>query len=116
MPRIIRRALSLNNFYIIKGDYKPDGATLHINISAKELWDFISEILTLGLGCVKSGGRYLTHVSGKAVPATRETFRETVMAVSRNIGIEVSISFSEAFVPSFMESWVFAQITVVTPA
>ena len=87
-----------------------------MNISAKKLWDFISEILTLGLSCVRPGGRYLTHVSGKAVPATRETFRSTVMEVSRNTGIEVNISFSEAFVPSFMESWVFAQITVVSPA
>ena len=87
-----------------------------MNISAKKLWDFISEILTLGLSCVRPGGRYLTHVSGKAVPATRETFRSTVIEVSRNTGIEVNISFSEAFVPSFMESWVFAQITVVSPA
>ena len=87
-----------------------------MNISAKKLWDFISEILTLGLSCVRPGGRYLTHVSGKAVPVTRETFRSTVMEVSRKTGIEVNISFSEAFVPSFMESWVFAQITVVTPA
>ena len=106
--------MSLNNFYIIKGDYKPDGATLHINISAKELWDFISEILSLGLGCIKPGGRYLTHVSGKAVPASKETFRTTVMEISKKTGIEVNISFSEAFVPSFMESWVFAQITVLT--
>ena len=86
----------------------------NINISAKHLWDFISEILSLSLVCVKPGGRYLTHVSGKALPATRETFRNTVVEVSRNVGIEVNISFTEAFVPSFMESWVFAQITLVT--
>ena len=77
---------------------------------------YIEGFPPLALNCVRPGGSYLTHVSGKAVPATRETFRQTVTEVASNIGREVNITFSEAFVPSFMETWVFAQITVNKPS
>jgi len=81
---------------------------------AKELWDFISKILKLGLSSVKTGGKYLTHVSGKAVPGVRDTLQDKVYLIAASLGREVDINFSEAFVPSFMETWVFAQVTLKT--
>ena len=82
------------------------------NISASSLWDFISRILRLGLASVRTGGRYLTHVSGKALPATRDKFREKLTEVAESLGRQIDVQFTEAFVPSFMEVWVFSQITL----
>ena len=28
-------------------------------------WEFLARVLKLGLSCVRPGGKYLTHVSGK---------------------------------------------------
>ena len=86
----------------------------YIFVLAKELWDFISKILKLGLSSVKTGGKYLTHVSGKAVPGVRDTLQDKVYLIAASLGREVDINFSEAFVPSFMETWVFAQVTLKT--
>ena len=87
---------SINEYYLI----------------GKDVWDFISLILELSFSCIKPGGKYLTHVSGKAVPKSKELFLEKVKEAAVKAGRNIDISTSEAFVPSFMEVWVFAQITV----
>ncbi len=61
---------------------------------------------------MRTGGRYLTHVSGKALPATRDKFREKLTEVAESLGRQIDVQFTEAFVPSFMEVWVFSQITL----
>lgn len=81
---------------------------------AKELWDFIAKILKLSLSRVKKGGQYLTHVSGKSLPAVRKTFEAKVEEIAETLNRKVTINFSEAFVPSFMEAWVFSQVTVIS--
>ena len=69
-------------------------------------------ILELSFFCIKPGGKYLTHVTGKAAPRGVEMFTEKVKEAAAKVGRPVDINFSEVFVPSFMEVWVFAQITV----
>ena len=81
-------------------------------ITGKDVWDFISQILELSFSCIKTDGKYLTHVTGKAVPASKEMFRQKVEQTARRLERNIEISFTEAFVPSFMEVWVFAQITL----
>ena len=44
----------------------------------------------------------------------RESFSRKVAEVAGELGREVDITFTEAFVPSFMEVWVFAQIAMKT--
>ena len=61
---------------------------------------------------MRTGGSYLTHVSGKALPATRDKFREKLAEVAESLGRQIDVQFTEAFVPSFMEVWVFSQITL----
>ncbi len=70
-------------------------------------------MLVLSLSCLLQGGKYLTHLTGKAVPHTRETFKALVDRVAAARGLKVQVTFSEAFVPSFMEVWLFAQVTLV---
>ena len=94
------------------GHFKFSHTFKSFNISASSLWEFISRILRLGLASVRMGGKYLTHVSGKALPATREKFREKVTEVAESLGRDIDVQFTEAFVPSFMEVWVFSQITL----
>lgn len=78
----------------------------------KDVWDFISLILEMSFSCIKPGGKYLTHVTGKAAPKGVEMFTEKVKEAATKIGRPVDIKFSEVFVPSFMEVWIFSQIIV----
>ena len=41
-------------------------------------------------------------------------YRDAVERAATSLGRQVEISFTEAFVPSFMEVWVFAQIAMKT--
>ena len=50
------------------------------------------------------------HVLGKSCPGVVENFRSRLEDVAGNLGRNIEINFSEAFVPSFMETWIFAQI------
>ena len=85
---------------------------LIIFIAGKDVWDFISRILELSFLCIQPGGKYLTHVTGKAASASKQMFREKVKEAARKAEKDVDIFFTEAFVPSFMEVWVFAQIMI----
>ena len=69
-------------------------------------------ILEMSFSCIKPGGKYLTHVTGKAAPKGVEMFTEKVKEAATKIGRPVDIKFSEVFVPSFMEVWIFSQIIV----
>lgn len=75
-------------------------------------WDFISQILGLSFGCLRPGAKYLTHISGKSVPLVQKQFTEKVNAVAERLGFSCSVEFTEAFVPSFMEVWIFAQVSL----
>ena len=86
--------------------------SLIISLAGKDVWDFISLILEYSLISLKSGGKYLTHVTGTAASASKEVFRENLKEAAKKADKDVNISFTEAFVPSFMEVWVFAQITI----
>ena len=61
---------------------------------AKELWDFIAKILRLSFSRVKIRGKYLTHVSGKSLPAVRKTFQSKVEEISCQLNRNVVVEFS----------------------
>ena len=72
------------------------------------MWEFIERIVRLGVSCVSPGGKYMTHVTGKSVPHVLDKFLDLVKKIT---GDTCHVDISEAFVPSFMEVWVFCQIT-----
>jgi len=75
-------------------------------------WDFLRRILSLSFSCLRPGAKYMTHLTGKAVPSAGEDFQQRSEAEAARLGLSTSVTFSEAFVPSFMEVWLFAQVTV----
>lgn len=75
-------------------------------------WDFLRRILSLSFSCLRPGAKYMTHLTGKAVPSAGEDFQRRAEAEAGRLGLSTSVTFSEAFVPSFMEVWLFAQVTV----
>merc|ERR1712107_977282 len=53
------------------------------------------------------GGKYLTHMGGINSPNSIALFAKMV----EGLGVPVEIATTEAHVPSFMEKWVFYQLT-----
>merc|ERR1712200_307911 len=53
------------------------------------------------------GGKYLTHINGINSPNSIALFAKMV----EGLGVPVEIATTEAHVPSFMEKWVFYQLT-----
>jgi len=75
-----------------------------------ELWDFVLNIIELAFSCLAPGGVFLTHATGAASKESLQTFETAVLG---KLGRPVRFTRSEAYVPSFMEKWVFYQIRVV---
>merc|ERR1712200_112828 len=53
------------------------------------------------------GGKYFTHINGINSPNSITLFAKMV----EGLGVPVEIATTEAHVPSFMEKWVFYQLT-----
>ncbi|XP_026287054.1 spermine synthase isoform X3 [Frankliniella occidentalis] len=72
-----------------------------------EVWDFIRLILNNSLKVLKPDGKYMTHANGASSPTSLE------MLESEFSKLQPSVTFTQdsAFVPSFMEDWVFYQVS-----
>ncbi|KDR11197.1 spermine synthase isoform X1 [Zootermopsis nevadensis] len=71
-----------------------------------EMWDFIRLILNSSMAVLKSEGKYMTHGNGASCPESLRMFEEQLQKLS----VSVEFSRAHAFVPSFMEDWVFYQV------
>uniref|UniRef100_A0A1B6DKE3 PABS domain-containing protein n=2 Tax=Clastoptera arizonana TaxID=38151 RepID=A0A1B6DKE3_9HEMI len=71
-----------------------------------EVWDFIRLILNKSMQVLKPTGKFMTHGNGAASPGPLRMFEEQL----NNLIIPVEFKTETAFVPSFLEEWVFYQI------
>ncbi|KAB7501455.1 Spermine synthase [Armadillidium nasatum] len=111
---IIGDAIAYMKNYIKEGkkfDYVfADLTDIPISSSPRgQLWDFIREIMNLGIEVLKPSGKYMTHAIGIQCESALKMFEEQMSNLKRT----VEFSRSNAFVPSFKENWCFYQITLV---
>ncbi|CAG0889275.1 unnamed protein product [Darwinula stevensoni] len=71
-----------------------------------ELWLFFRRILTLALSLLAPSGIYLSHANGVSSHKALSMFEEQLGAIDP----PVKFSKCSAYVPSFMEPWVFYQV------
>jgi spermine synthase len=76
------------------------------SVGGSDLWAFIRRILGLAFKCLKPEGIYLNHAIGAGCVAALEEYE----SVLRNLEQKVTFSRHTAFVPSFLEEWVFYEI------
>ncbi|KAK2715164.1 spermine synthase-like isoform X2 [Artemia franciscana] len=69
-----------------------------------QIWDFMKSVLALSLQVLKKDGKFLMHGNGVSSEPALQMFEAQLAK------LQVSFSRSNAFVPSFMEDWVFYQI------
>lgn len=72
-----------------------------------ECWDFIRSILEHSFQILKPNGKYLTHGNGTSSIKSLELFEELL----HELRPKVKFTTLKAFVPSFMEEWLFYQIS-----
>lgn len=73
-----------------------------------EIWDFIRTILTTSFKVLKPNGKYMTHGNGINCPESLRMFE----AQLEKLEPPVAYTTTKAFVPSFMEDWIFYQVVV----
>lgn len=73
-----------------------------------ECWDFIRTILEHSFKILKPDGKYLTHGNGTSCVESLELFEEQLGLLKP----KVKFTTSKAFVPSFMEEWLFYQVSL----
>lgn len=71
-----------------------------------EIWDFIRAILEKSFKILKPDGIYLQHGNGANCPDSLEMYEQLLDGLVP----KVKYTKTEAFVPSFMEVWVFYQV------
>ncbi|XP_073983397.1 spermine synthase isoform X2 [Rhodnius prolixus] len=71
-----------------------------------EIWDFIRLILKTSMKILKPKGKYMTHCCGAACPGALKMFEDQLSS----LGCEVDYTKATAFIPSFLEDWLFYQI------
>ncbi|XP_058122601.1 spermine synthase isoform X1 [Anopheles ziemanni] len=71
-----------------------------------EIWDFIRKILQSSFEVLKPDGKFMTHGNGVSCPESLKMYEEQL------VKLEPKVSYTKctAFVPSFMEEWVFYQV------
>lgn len=72
-----------------------------------EIWNFIRSILEHSFKILKPNGKYLTHGNGSSCPDALKMYEEQLELLKP----PVKYTKSKAFVPSFMEEWIFYQIS-----
>ncbi|XP_023033052.1 spermine synthase isoform X2 [Drosophila willistoni] len=72
-----------------------------------ECWDFIRTIFEHSFKVLKPDGKYLTHGNGTSCIESLELFEEQLGLLKP----KVKFTTTKAFVPSFMEEWLFYQVT-----
>lgn len=73
-----------------------------------EIWKFIKAILDASFKILKPDGKYMTHGNGVGCPESLRMYEEQLQKLEP----PVEFQQSKAFVPSFMEDWVFYQVNV----
>lgn len=72
-----------------------------------EIWNFFRAILEQSFKILKPNGKYLTHGNGANCPESLAMFEEQLLKLEP----KVKFTKAKAFVPSFMEDWIFYQVT-----
>ncbi|XP_047985892.1 spermine synthase [Leguminivora glycinivorella] len=103
--------LTINKF--IKEGKKVDyifGDLTDIPISESacgELWEFMITILNSSFKILKPDGKFMTHGNGATSSESLELYEQELAKLKP----AVKFSKSRAFVPSFLEDWIFYQIS-----
>ncbi|CAG9799728.1 unnamed protein product [Chironomus riparius] len=71
-----------------------------------EIWDFIRTILEKSFAVLKNTGKFMTHGNGASCPESLEMYEEQL----KKLNPTVKFTRDTAFVPSFMEDWIFYQV------
>ncbi|XP_032510929.1 spermine synthase [Danaus plexippus] len=71
-----------------------------------ELWEFMINILDAAFRVLKPTGKFMTHGNGATSPASLELYER----VLNDMQPKVAFQKCKAFVPSFLEDWIFYQI------
>ena len=83
-----------------------------MNLNAKsdfkkcQLWTFITQVLNESLQCLCSNGIYMNHATGVNCDRALRQYEN----VLDELKIKVKYKRRQAWVPSFLENWVFYQI------
>lgn len=77
-----------------------------------ECWDFIRTIFEHSFKLLKPDGKFLTHGNGTSCLESLQLFEDQL----RLLKPKVKFTTTKAFVPSFMEEWLFYQVTFAWPA
>lgn len=77
-----------------------------------EIWDFIRTILESSFKVLKPDGKFMTHGNGVSCPESLEMYEQQLQKLSP----KVKFAKCSAFVPSFMEEWVFYQVQTAEAA
>jgi len=72
-----------------------------------ETWAFVKSILLQSLTNLQIGGKYMTHCNGVNSTSSLKLFEDLL----NSLGVPLEFTTTEAFVPSFLEKWVFYQVT-----
>lgn len=75
-----------------------------------EIWDFIRSILESSFQVLKPTGKFMTHGNGASCPESLQMYEEQLGKLSE----PVTFTKAQAFVPSFMEDWIFYQVKLAT--
>ncbi|CRL06661.1 CLUMA_CG019578, isoform A [Clunio marinus] len=71
-----------------------------------EIWDFIRKILESSFKVLKPTGKFMTHGNGASCPESLEMYEEQL----KKLKPVVKFTRDTAFIPSFMENWIFYQV------
>lgn len=71
-----------------------------------EIWDFIRTILEASFKVLKPDGKFMTHGNGVSCPESLQMYEDQLAKLTP----AVAYTKCTAFVPSFMEEWVFYQV------
>ncbi|ODM87694.1 Spermine synthase [Orchesella cincta] len=114
-----------DNYQIIVGDciahmekWKAEGKTFDYIISdltdipitkkpSGGIWDFIVKIIDMSFSVLSPNGKYLTHATGSSNDGALKCFD---YILETQLDLPVTFTKTNAFVPSFLEDWVFYQI------
>ena len=90
--------------------------THSISSTTQEAWNFISKVLRLAFNILKpKSGKYYTHCNGKSVPLVLKQYEQLLdeIRIDKNgKTFKTKWNRTESFVPSFMETWVFYQVSL----
>jgi len=90
-------------FYVIFGDL----TDIPVHGGDTTTWAFVRNVVRTSLLLLPVGGKYYTHVNGANSTNALLLFEQML----KELGVPIDIAHTHAHVPSFMEKWVFYQVT-----